>query len=145
MNESQCPVLLVEDNPDDVLIVKRAWREAEIENDLMVVNDGEQAVRFLQKGKPYDDAPTPMLILLDLKMPRMDGFDVLKVIKGDRRLRSIPVVVLTSLEISMDIERAYDYGCNSYIVKPTSFAQFQRAIKKLKHYWMYICKTPMTI
>jgi len=143
MNESQCPVLLVEDNPDDILIVKRAWREAEIENDLMVVKDGEQAVRFLQKGKPYDDAPTLMLILLDLKMPRMDGFDVLKVIKGNRRLRSIPVVVLTSSEMSRDIERAYDY--NSYIVKPTSFAQFQRAIKKLKQYWMRICKTPMTI
>lgn len=142
-NKTVYPILLVEDNPDDVLITRRAWKKGHIKNKLLVANDGEEALRLLRKEKDYFDAPTPCLILLDLKMPRVDGFEVLKTIKGDDLLKSIPVIVLTSSERIQDVEKAYKLGCNSYIVKPVSFENFIKAIIEIEHYWLAICEIPM--
>ena len=136
------PVLLVEDNPDDILITKRAWEKGRIKNPLHVVNNGEEALQFLRKEGRYKGAPTPCLVLLDLKMLRMDGFEVLEEIKGDDELKSIPIIVLTSSDREQDIERAYKLGCNSYIAKPMDFENFIKAVVEIKSYWLKLCKMP---
>ncbi len=123
------PVLLVEDNPDDVLITKRAWKKGQIQNQLIVVNNGEEALLFLRKEGKYSETPTPSLILLDLNMPRIDGFQVLELIKKSEKFNHIPVIVLTSSERSQDIDKAYKLGCNNYIVKPVSYEKFIEAVK----------------
>ena len=128
MNDDNGPILLVEDNIDDVLITKRAWRKGNIKNPLYVTGDGEEALDFLYKRNNHQDAPTPLLILLDLKMSKMGGFEVLQHIKTDERLRSIPVIILTTSERSQDIEEAYSNGANSYIVKPVNFEKFINSI-----------------
>ena len=144
MNGDVLPILLVEDNPDDVLITKRAWKKGQIKNELCVVNDGEEALRFLHKKGDYSDAQTPCLILLDLKMPKSDGFEVLENIKNDEEMKRIPVIVLTSSDRPADIERAYALGCNSYIVKPVNFDKFIKALLEIENYWLVICKIPAT-
>lgn len=136
------PILLVEDNPDDVLITKRAWKKGCIKNTLYVVNDGEEALLFLRKKAKYTDVPTPCLILLDLKMPKIDGFEVLENIKKDNVLKTIPVIVLTSSDRVKDINDAYQLGCNSYIVKPVDFEKFIKAVLEITEYWLVICKIP---
>ena len=137
------PVLLVEDNPDDVLITRRAWKKGGLKNQLCIVNNGEEAIMFLRREEGYVDAPTPCLILLDLKMPRMDGFDVLKIIKDDDTLRSIPVIILTSSERDKDIEHAYQLGCNSYIKKPVNLTNFIEAITEIRRFWLTLSKIPV--
>jgi len=136
------PVLLVEDNPDDVIITRRAWKKGCIRNKLLVTKDGEEALRLLRKEEEYVDAPTPCIILLDLKMPRINGFEVLETVKNDDNLRDIPIVVLTSSERRDDINRAYKLGCNSYIEKPVSFEKFIRTILAINQYWLVISKLP---
>ena len=142
MNDSDHPILLVEDNPDDVLITKRAWSKGRIKNSLFVVNNGEEALKFLNKEENYTDVPLPCLILLDLKMPKMNGFEVLEVIKADDKLKNIPIIVLTSSNRYEDIDRAYKLGCNSYIIKPVNFEKFTKAITSLQQYWLNICTIP---
>lgn len=137
-----CPVLLVEDNPDDVLIAKRAWKKIRIKNPLYVAKDGEETLRLLYRREEFVDTKTPCLILLDLKMPRIDGFEILETIKGDIELRSIPVIVLTSSDRDKDIERAYQLGCNGYIVKPINFKDFIEAITEIKRFWLTLNKIP---
>jgi two-component system response regulator len=139
------PILLVEDSPEDVIITKRAWKKGCIKNELLVVNDGIEALRFLHKENEYAFAPTPCLILLDLKMPKMDGFEVLVTIKNDYSLKSIPVIVLTSSERIQDVEKAYKLGCNSYIVKPIYFDKFIKAVVNIDTYWFTICKLPFSL
>ena len=136
------PILLVEDNPDDIIIAKRAFTKGRIRNKLYVVHDGEEAIDFLKKRGEFKDAPTPALVLLDLKMPKVDGFEVLKEIKSDENLKSIPIIVLTSSERDGDIERAYQLGCNSYIVKPVNFENFIKTVIEIKQYWLIVCKIP---
>lgn len=136
------PVLLVDDNPDDVLITKRVWTKVRIKNPLYVANDGEEALRLLCREGEYEDTPTPCLILLDLNMPRMDGFKTLEKIKGDAALRIIPVIVLTSSDRDKDIERVYQIGCNSYIVKPVSSKDFIEVIAEIKQFWLTLNKIP---
>ena len=142
MSSISDPILLVEDSENDVLITRRAWKKGHIKNPLHVVNDGEEAIGFLRREGSHAGAPKPSLILLDLKMPKMDGFEVLQEIKRDARTRSIPVIVLTSSNRSSDIDRAYELGCNSYIVKPVNFEKFINAIVGLSHYWLEICTIP---
>ena len=134
MNDDMAPILLVEDNTDDVVITKRAWKKGNIRNPLHITGDGEEALAFLYKRSDHKDAPTPMLILLDLKMPKMSGLEVLQQIKTDERLRSIPVIMLTSSDRSKDIDEAYQKGANSYIVKPVNFEKFIKSIMDVKHY-----------
>jgi chemotaxis family two-component system response regulator Rcp1 len=142
MSSISDPILLVEDSENDILITKRAWKKGHIKNPLHIVNDGEEAISFLRREGRHSEAPAPSLILLDLKMPRMDGFEVLSEIKKDQRTKSIPVIVLTSSNRSSDIDRAYELGCNSYIVKPVNFEKFINAIVGLSHYWLEICTIP---
>ena len=137
------PILLVEDNLDDILITKRAMAKGRISNKLYVVHDGEEALDFFKKQGKYKDAPTPTLVLLDLKMPKLDGFGVLKVVKSDENLKSIPIIVLTSSERDKDIELAYKLGANSYIMKPVNFDNFIKTIISIKYYWLTISKIPV--
>ena len=138
----KCPILLAEDNPDDILITKRAWSKGLIKNKLYIVNNGEEALMFLYKQGEYSNAPTPGLMLLDLNMPRVDGFEVLKTVKRDAKLKRLPIIVLTTSNRDLDIQRAYDLGCNSYILKPVSYEKFIEAINTIQIYWMTMCEIP---
>jgi two-component system response regulator len=133
---------MAEDNPDDVLITKRAWKKGMIKNELHVVKDGEEALDFLYRRGNFSDAPRPCLMLLDLKMPKMDGFQVLETIKKDPSLKKLPVVVLTTSNRDRDIERAYELGCNSYITKPVGFDNFLKAVIDIQRFWLVICELP---
>ena len=136
------PILLAEDNPNDILITKRAWKKGIIKNRLYVVNDGEEALDFLFKKGEYGDAPTPSLMLLDLKMPGVDGFEVLETVKQDAGLKKMPIIVLTSSNQNSDLERAYELGCNSYIVKPVNYNNFMEAVIDIQRYWILLCEIP---
>ena len=130
-------ILLVEDNPDDVELTLRALRRNNITNAVTVVRDGVEALDHLSST-----APLPSVILLDLKLPKIDGLEVLKIIRATERLRRLPVVVLTSSKEEQDIIRSYDLGDNSYIRKPVDFAQFTEAVKQLGLYWLLLNEPP---
>ncbi len=135
------PILLVEDNPDDVLLTQTAFEEARISNQMVVARDGVEALDYLFcRGAWADRDPAiePQVILLDLKLPRLDGLDVLKAIRNDRRTESIPVVVLTSSNEEGDIVMGYRLGANSYVRKPVDFAEFLEAAKQLGLYWLVL-------
>jgi len=138
-------ILLVEDDPEDQELTRRAFMSSKLRNRLLVVDDGEQALDYLyrrgQFAKP-DASPRPDLILLDLNMPRLDGRAVLRQIKEDPDLRRIPVVVLTTSSQEEDILRSYDLGVNSYITKPVQMAGFMKAIKDLERYWFSLVVLP---
>jgi two-component system response regulator len=133
--------LLVEDNPDDVELMLLAFKAANLANVVHVARDGVEALDFLfctgaHAGRPIED--TPKLVLLDLKLPRLDGHEVLKRIKGDPRTATIPVVVLTSSTEERDVMRTYQVGANSYIVKPVDFEQFTESVRDIGKYWLVI-------
>lgn len=142
VNPSDHPVLLAEDNPDDILITQRAWRKGLIKNELYVVKDGEETLDFLYRRGNYLDAPRPSLMLLDLKMPKVDGFEVLKTMKGDDALKKMPIIVLTTSNRHEDVNRAYEMGCNAYIVKPVSFDNFIKAVSEIQRFWLILCEIP---
>ncbi|MFH1288759.1 MAG: response regulator [bacterium] len=138
MAEAFINILLVEDNPDDIEITKRAFKEAKLLNKLYIVRDGQEAVDFLFHQGVYNDplnAPKPGLVLLDINMPKMNGTEVLKRIKEDNVLKTIPVVMLTVSKRDEDIVRSYNYGCNSFIQKPVEFDKFVELIKEIGLYW----------
>jgi two-component system response regulator len=131
-------ILLVEDNPDDELLTLRALKKNRIPNPVMVARDGAEALDYLMGTGQYagrDLSDLPALILLDLKLPKIDGLEVLRRIKQDPRLRLVPVVVLTTSNEQMDIAQGYRYGANSYIRKPVDFERFNEAIGRLARYW----------
>lgn len=136
------PILLVEDNPDDVMIAKRAFKKSQIHNKIYVTEDGEDAIQFLRKQGNYKDVPRAGLVILDLNMPKVNGFEVLKTIKSDEKLKTIPIIVLTSSSRHEDIELAYKLGANSFIVKPASFEDFIEAVMEIKRYWLTLSKLP---
>ena len=138
-------ILLVEDNPSDVGLTQRAFKKSAIHNELVVSEDGQEALDYLfctwaHSGRNISD--TPMLILLDLKLPRVDGLEVLRQIRADSRTRRIPVVILTSSTEEQDIASGYDLGTNSYIRKPVDFHQFAEVVKQLGLYWLVINEAP---
>lgn len=138
-------ILLVEDNPSDVGLTQRAFMKSAISNQLVVAEDGQEALDYLfctgaHSGRNISD--TPMLILLDLKLPRIDGLEVLRRIRADSRTRRIPVVILTSSTEEQDIAASYDLGTNSYIRKPVDFTQFAEVVKQLGLYWLVINEAP---
>ena len=137
-------ILLVEDNPDDVELTGRALRKAKLANPIFVVSDGAEALDFLFRRGAYADRPdhTPKVVLLDLKLPKVDGLEVLRRIKGDERTRVIPVVVLTSSREESDVVESYRLGVNSYIVKPVDFEQFLAAVERLGLYWLLLNEPP---
>ncbi|HMF30703.1 MAG TPA: response regulator [Candidatus Lokiarchaeia archaeon] len=140
-------ILLVEDNPDDVTLTKRALKKANILNELVVVRDGVEALEFLFGEGDYterDISIVPEVILLDLKMPRMNGLETLERIRADDRTKLLPVVVLTTSKEEQDIISSYDLGANSYIVKPVDFDQFFEAVKELGLYWLVVNQGPFS-
>jgi CheY-like chemotaxis protein len=137
-------ILLVEDNPNDVELTLAALRAANFANEVVVVNDGEQALDYLFRRKHYAgrEGGAPAVILLDLKMPKVDGHSVLRQIRSDWELRLIPVVVLTSSREERDLYQSYDRGANSYVVKPVDFDEFIAAISKLGVFWGLLNEPP---
>jgi CheY-like chemotaxis protein len=143
-------LMLVEDDPDHVLLIQRALAKANLVNPLRIVRDGDEAIAYLSGQGPYGDRnryPLPSLILLDLKLPRKSGLEVLEWIRSDPALRVLPVVALTSSAETSDIERAYALGVNSYLVKPLGFEDLLDLVKSLVMYWMILNKSvdPRTV
>lgn len=138
-------ILLVEDNPSDVELALHAFQQNHLSNRIQVARDGQEALEFLFSEGPYADrqnADRPRVILLDLKLPKLDGLEVLRKIKADPRTRQIPVVMLTSSTEERDIVESYNLGVNSYIVKPVDFEQFTEAVRQLGLYWMVLNQAP---
>jgi CheY-like chemotaxis protein len=135
-------VLLVEDDPGDVLMTREAFEHYKIRNQLHVVNDGEQALQFLRRTGEYASAPRPGLILLDLNLPRRDGLEVLAELKGDPGLRVIPVVVLTTSQAEEDILRSYALHANAYVSKPVDFERFMDVIRQIDKFFVTVVELP---
>lgn len=135
-------VLLVEDDPGDVLMTQEAFADHKVVNNLTVVTDGEMAMSFLRREGEYADAPRPDLVLLDLNLPRMDGREVLAALKADPTLRSIPVVVLTTSEAEEDILRSYDLHANAYVTKPVDFERFISVVRKIDDFFVSVVRLP---
>jgi two-component system, response regulator len=139
------PILMAEDDRDDQLITKKALQENRVANPLIVVEDGEQLLDYLYRRGKFKEtvpSPAPCFILLDLNMPRMDGREALKILKGDEGLKKIPVVILTTSKAEEDILRSYNTGANSYITKPVTFEGLVNVIRSLKSYWLEIVDLP---
>lgn len=138
-------MLLVEDDPNDILLIQRAFAKACLVNPLKVVRDGEEALNYLSGSGEFADRgryPLPSLILLDLKLPRKSGLEILQWLRQQPALKHIPVIVLTSSKESSDVSRAYDLGANSYLVKPVGFEGLLELVKSIGMYWMILNKTP---
>lgn len=135
-------ILLVEDNDDDVFLTREAFEAASLRVSLHHVNNGEKCMRFLRKQGEYAVAPSPDLILLDMHMPVMDGYEVMTEIVKDDKLRHLPVVVLTTSYEAADIQKMYGLRCNSYITKPVDFDSFVKAIGQLAGYWLTVVVVP---
>lgn len=135
-------ILLVDDNEDDVYLTREAFDAASLRVNLHHVDNGEKCLQFLRKQEPYANVPSPDLILLDMHMPVMDGYEVLKEIVKDDKLRHLPVVVLTTSYEAADIQKMYGLRCSSYITKPVDFDNFVKAIGQLAGYWLTVVVTP---
>src|SRR5687768_9661684 len=144
MNTQPMEILLVEDNEDDIVLEQEALAEAKLVNIMHVVRDGEQAMAYLQRQGQYHDAKIPGMILLDINMPKKNGFEVLKEIKADAGLRHIPVVMLTTSENERDIVKSYAKGACSFITKPMDFDKFGEVIKQFALYWALVARVPST-
>jgi CheY-like chemotaxis protein len=138
-------ILVVEDDPNDVLLIQRAFAKARIVNPLRIVSHGDEAVAYLSGEGQFADRetyPFPVLVLLDLKLPRRSGLEVLGWIRARPGLKRLPIVVLTSSKESVDINRAYDLGANSYLVKPVGFDSLLELVKSLEVYWIMLNQNP---
>ncbi len=135
-------VLLVEDNPGDARLTQKAFEQGNIINNLHIVEDGVEAMAFLTQTDGYEDAARPDLVLLDLNMPRKDGWDVLEEMKDDDDLRRIPVIVLTSSEAEEDIVKSYDLNANAYLTKPVDFDGFMDVVRSFEEFWLSLVKMP---
>lgn len=145
MAEQPVEILLVEDNPDDVELARLALKRHKLANVVHVVRDGAEAIEYVFGSVDGDQQRLqnrPRLILLDLKLPKIDGLEVLERLKGDARSKLIPVVILTSSNQEPDLQRAYELGANSYIVKPVDFEQFVDAVRQLGFYWLLLNQAP---
>lgn len=138
-------ILLVEDNPNDLELALHAFKRHKLANGVHVVRDGAEALDFLFKRGAYlarGEESDPQVVLLDLKLPKLDGLEVLRQIKADERTRRLPVVVLTSSNDESDVIESYDVGVNSYIVKPVDFDQFSESIRLIGFYWLLVNRPP---
>lgn len=137
-------ILLAEDNMNDVELTLAALEDLNIANSVVVVNDGVEAMEYLKREGKYKERPegNPTVILLDIKMPRMDGFEVLQAIREEKNLKKIPVVMLTSSREEKDLIKTYELGVNAYVVKPVDFDQFMDAVKQLGIFWALVNEVP---
>ncbi|MBS0184544.1 MAG: response regulator [Nitrospira sp.] len=135
-------ILVVEDNDDDVVLIQAAFSEGKVVNRLIFVRDGEEAMTYLRKQGAYVATSTPGIVLLDINMPKKNGFEVLTDIKADPRLRAIPVVMLTVSDREEDIVRSFEQGACSYIRKPVSLTRFIAIVKEFELYWSLVSKVP---
>ncbi|MBF8284955.1 MAG: response regulator receiver protein [Anaerolineales bacterium] len=134
-------ILLVEDNPSDVGLTQRALAKSHVANELVVAEDGQEALDYLFGAGAYagrEVTELPALVLLDLKLPRVDGLEVLRQIRADERTRRLPVVILTTSREEQDVAQSYDLGANSYIRKPVDFTQFAQAVEQMGLYWLVL-------
>ena len=141
----QAVILLVEDREDDILLIRRAFRKGYINNPLQVVRDGEEAIAYLSGEGKYSNRaeyPLPDLVLLDLKMPRVDGFEVLKWARGQQGLKGLRIIVLTSSQDMRDVNTAYHLGANSFLVKPMDFEDVVHLSKSISSYWLKLSRGP---
>lgn len=135
-------ILLVEDNPGDVRLTQEALKENKIRNNLHVAKDGVEAMHFLRRMKGHENAPRPDLILLDLNLPKKDGREVLAEIKTDEKMRSIPVVILTTSDAEDDVAKSYDMHANCYVRKPIDLNRFIEVVKIIENFWLSIVELP---
>lgn len=138
-------ILLVEDNPDDVTLTERALKKARIANEVVVARDGVEALDFLFGTGAWsgrDTGAEPEVVLLDLKLPKLDGLEVLRRLRNDERTKLLPVVVLTSSREDRDLTKSYELGANSYILKPVDFKQFAKAVRDVGLYWLVLNEPP---
>jgi two-component system, chemotaxis family, response regulator Rcp1 len=142
MNATPVRILLMEDDPGDVELILEALRDAKITLAIDHVPNGEEGMRYLRREREYATAPRPDIVLLDLNMPRMDGREVLEALKGDKGLRSIPVVILTTSDAETDILASYDLGANCYLKKPLGLTDFLHVVKSVENFWLTLVKLP---
>jgi len=135
MNEEKVDVVIVEDDPNDAELIMRVFRKHHMVNQIVLLKDGAEALDFFFGGRASDH---PKIVLLDLKLPKVNGIEVLQRLKADERTKDIPVVVLTSSAESQDIRDAYQYGANSYVTKPIRFEEFANAVSELRLYWLLL-------
>jgi CheY-like chemotaxis protein len=142
MNTQPMEILLVEDNEDDILLEEEALAEAKLVNLMHIVRDGEEALAYLRRQGKYRNAPMPGLILLDINMPKKNGFEVLNEIKADPSLMHIPVIILTTSENEADIVKSYAKGACSFITKPMNFEKFRDVVNQFAIYWGLVARVP---
>jgi CheY-like chemotaxis protein len=141
MGKKPFVVLMAEDDEHDIVATKRAWKKHQIANPLYIVKDGEECLDFLYRTGKYSQsgpAPRPDILLLDIKMPKVDGLTVLKRVREDRELRHLPVIILTTSKAEEDRVRSYDLGANAYIVKPVGFENFSEAVRTISLFWQLV-------
>lgn len=144
MSDGEFEIVLVEDNPHDAELISRVLRKHNLADHLLVLRDGAEALEFLlgEDGRGGETLCPPKLVLLDLKLPKIDGIEVLRRIKLDRRIKNVPVVVLTSSSEPRDLEDSYGLGVNSYVTKPIRFAEFSKVVAEVGLYWLLVNKLP---
>lgn len=135
-------ILLVEDNDDDVFLTVQAFKKGKVRNNVHVAGDGVEALAFLRREGRYAQAPRPDIILLDLNLPKMDGHELLKIIKGDPEFKSIPVVILTTSKADDDVLKAYRQHSNCFISKPVAMEDFEKVIRTIEDFWFMIVRLP---
>jgi CheY-like chemotaxis protein len=145
MNSEPMEILLVEDNEDDIVLEQEALADANLVNLMCVVRDGEEAMAYLRRQGKYQKAEAPGLILLDINMPKKNGFEVLNEIKADPALMHIPVVMLTTSESEADVVKSYAKGACSYITKPMDFDKFKDVVKQFTLYWALVARVPARV
>lgn len=148
IDKSRLPILLVEDTSVDAILLQRAFERLQISNPVHHVRDGEQALDYLlslHEAEPQDLSPVPALIIMDIKLPKLDGLSVLQNLKQHDSLKKIPVVMLTTSSQTKDIDIAYEYGANSYLVKPIKFSDFVDTVTTIKEYWLEQNKFPSMV
>ena len=142
MDHQPIKILLAEDNEDDIFVIQKAFKEAKLLNMVSVVKDGEEVMAYLRRQGQYRDAEMPGLLILDIRMPKKDGFEVLKEVKADPALKHLPVVVLTTSKQEEDVVRSYETGACSFVTKPVGFAQFQEMVRQFELYWVLVARIP---
>lgn len=142
MNEIIRPIMMVEDNPMDVDLTLQAFHEQGLTNPFIICRDGEEALNFINAHNNADDQQIPLIMLLDLRLPKVDGLEVLRQARQHPVWKQVPVIILTTSQQNMDIESAYQMGANSYIVKPVDFIKFADVVKSIKMYWLLTNRSP---